>query len=138
MEGHPGIKSCDTLGRVYTIHPSAFECYCLLLLLHIVRGPTSYEDLRMVNQFKCETFREACSMRGLLEDEGHWSATLEEAALSRSSRMLRNLFGTMIVTCGLGNPKSLWDKHKENLAEDILLEVRIFYLQTYRLQQLQL
>ena len=138
VEGHPGIKSCDTLGRVYTIHPSAFECYCLCLLLHIVRGPTSYEDLRMVNQFKCATFREACSIRGLLEDEGHWSATLEEAALGRSPRMLRNLFGTMIVTCGLGNPKSLWDKHKESLAEDILLEVRICYLQTYRLQQLQL
>ena len=79
-------------------------------------------------------------MRGLLEDEGHWSATLEEAALSRSPRILRNLFGTMIVTCGLGNPKRLWDKHKESLAEDILLEVRICYLHTYscKLQQLQL
>ncbi|XP_062519604.1 uncharacterized protein LOC134194679 [Corticium candelabrum] len=124
VEGHPGIKSCDTLGRVYTIHPSAFECYCLRLLLHIVRGPTSYKDLRMVNQFKCATFRRACSIRGLLEDEGHWSATLEEAAVGHSPRILRNLFGTMIVTCGLGNPKSLWDKHKESLAEDILLEPR--------------
>ena len=71
MEGHPGVKSCDTIGRVYTVHPSAFECFCLRLLLHVVKGPASFGDLRIADQRECATFREACSMRDLLDDNGH-------------------------------------------------------------------
>ena len=37
-----GIKLGDTLGRVYTLHPNDFECFCLHFLLHIVKGPTSF------------------------------------------------------------------------------------------------
>ncbi len=56
-------------------------------------------------------------MKDLLEDEAHWNTTLQEAVVSRS------LFGIMIVTCGLGNPRQLWETHKQSLAEDVLLQV---------------
>ncbi len=87
VEDHPGMKSSDTLGRVYTVHPSNFECYCLRLL-HVVKGPTSFGALRIVDQHQYGTFREACSMKGLLEDEAHWNTTLQEAAVSHSPHRL--------------------------------------------------
>ncbi|XP_035211100.1 uncharacterized protein LOC118185339 [Stegodyphus dumicola] len=35
---HPGIKSSDALGQVYTVHPNNSECFHLRLLLHEVQG----------------------------------------------------------------------------------------------------
>lgn len=45
----PGLKSGDTVGRVYTVHVSNIECFCLRLLQHHVRGPTSFNDLKNCN-----------------------------------------------------------------------------------------
>ena len=87
VEGFPGIKASDALGRVYTVHPNNFECFCLRLLLHHVNGPTSFHDLRTVNGHICETFREACNKRDLLEDDNHWNATLTEAAATDSPKV---------------------------------------------------
>ena len=49
-EGYPLIYESDCLGRVYTVHPNDTECYHLRLLLHTVRGPTSFEALRTFNE----------------------------------------------------------------------------------------
>ena len=92
VENQPGIKSSETLGRVYTVHLTNFECFCLRLLLHIVRGPTSFDDLRVVDGQRCCSFKEACSLRGLLEDDAHWKETLEQAVVSHSPVKLQNLF----------------------------------------------
>ncbi|KIH67100.1 hypothetical protein ANCDUO_02572, partial [Ancylostoma duodenale] len=43
------VRASDALGRVYTVHPNSDECYYLKLLLHTVRGPTSFTDLKTVN-----------------------------------------------------------------------------------------
>ena len=119
VENQPGIKSSETLGRVYTVHLTNFECFCLRLLLHIVRGPTSFDDLRVVDGQRCCTFKEACSRRGLLEDDAHRKETLEQAAVRQSPVKLRNLFAVMIVSCGLGNPMQLLTEQREYLAEDV-------------------
>ncbi|GBP41276.1 hypothetical protein EVAR_33003_1 [Eumeta japonica] len=67
-----------------------------------------------------ETFRQACEKLGLLEDDNHWDATMEEAVLCRSPSQIRELFALLITTCGLSNPLQLWDKYKTALSEDIL------------------
>ncbi|CAJ0928188.1 unnamed protein product [Ranitomeya imitator] len=41
-KGYPEVKATDTLGRVYTVHPSNAECFYLRMLLHVVKGPTSF------------------------------------------------------------------------------------------------
>jgi hypothetical protein len=94
------------------------------LLLLVVIGPTFFANLRTVDGQQCEMFREACSKRGLLEDDVHWDKALEEAAASHSAVMLRSLFAVMIVLCGLGDGRQLWGKYKESFAEDVLLHVR--------------
>ncbi|KAI8120452.1 hypothetical protein CVS40_8292 [Lucilia cuprina] len=63
-----GIKADDALGRVYTIHVTNLECYCLRMLLNIIKGPTCFRDLKIINGRECETFREACEVLGLMEN----------------------------------------------------------------------
>ena len=84
VRGWNGKRTSDALGLVYTVHPNNFECVFLRLLLHTVRGPTSFEDLRTVNGQICAAFREACQMKGLLEDDARWKATMLEAAVFQS------------------------------------------------------
>lgn len=124
VEGHPGIRSSDALGRVYTVHPTNAECFYLRLLLHVVRGPTSFSDLKTVQGQVCETFRQACEMHGLLEDDSHCELTLQEAADTRSPERLRHLFALLLTTGTMSNPLSLWEKYKMAMSEDILHQLR--------------
>jgi len=124
VPGYPNIRATDALGRVYTVHPNNFECFFLRLLLHTVRGPTSFEALRTVNDRNCATFREACQLMGLLEDDAQWDATMAEAATVQSPARLRNLFVILLITCGPSNPGQLWESYKESLTEDILIQAR--------------
>ena len=89
VPGYDGGAS-DALGRVYTVHPTNAKCFYLRLLLHTVRGPTSFRDLKTLDGEECETFREACQTVGLLEDDQHWNITLFEASLTRFPTKLRH------------------------------------------------
>ncbi|GFQ95757.1 ATP-dependent DNA helicase [Trichonephila clavata] len=91
LSDHPGIKSTNAIGRVYTVHPNNSECFHLRLLLHEVPGPMSFQYLKTVEGRICSNYKEACQVRGLLENDEHWNATLEEAAFVHSPRMLRDL-----------------------------------------------
>jgi len=124
VHGYPNIRETDALGRVYTVHPDSFECFFLRLLLHTIRGPTSFEALRTVNGRICATFREACQLSGLLEDDNQWDATMSEAAKVQSPARLRNLFVILLITCAPSNPGQLWESYKESLAEDVLRKAR--------------
>lgn len=119
VEGWPGVKCGDALGRIYTVHVSNFECYCLRMLLNVLRGPTSFENLRSVDEQTRATFREACEMRGLLENDNHWNMTMDEAVLCRSAAKIRELFAILVCTCGLSNSLQMWEKYKDALSEDI-------------------
>ncbi|XP_073505192.1 uncharacterized protein [Phyllobates terribilis] len=110
IEGYPGVKATDTLGRVYTVHPSNAECFYLRMLLHVVKGPTSFSDLKTVGGHVCETFREACQRKGLLKNDGHWDMTLSEAAASQTPKRLRHLFAIILTTCSISNPLEIWTK----------------------------
>ncbi|KAL8621837.1 hypothetical protein ACOMHN_046041 [Nucella lapillus] len=121
---HAGIFKGDALGRVYRIDIRNKECYCVRLLLHTKRGPTSFTDLRTVNCKECDTFQQACLLLGLLEDDSYWDDTLTEASLSSSPGQLRHLFAIMIAVCGLSDPANLWVKHKEEFCEDLLRDIQ--------------
>jgi len=116
---YPGVKKSNVLGRVYTVHPSNVECYYLRILLHHVRGPTSFLYLKIVDDVIHLTFQRACQALGLLQDESHWNSTLEEAALFQSVSNLRELFVTMIAFCHITNLTELWENHKNNMSLDI-------------------
>ncbi|GFY72133.1 uncharacterized protein TNIN_87991 [Trichonephila inaurata madagascariensis] len=72
----------NALGRMYIVHPNNREAFYMRLLLHHVRGPISFEDLKTVIvrdedgdilEIKpCSTYTEACQVLRLLEDDSHW------------------------------------------------------------------
>ncbi len=55
------------VGRIISAHPAEGEQYYLRVLLNHVRGPTSYEYLRIVEGIVYPTFQEAAEKRGLIE-----------------------------------------------------------------------
>ena len=94
------------------------------MLLHTIKGPTNFQDLHTFEGKVCETYRKACHLHSQLEDDGHWDATLKEAAATQTPVQTRQLFAIMLQTCGLSSPMQLWEKHTECMAEDILLKVQ--------------
>ncbi|XP_050339716.1 uncharacterized protein LOC126766058 [Bactrocera neohumeralis] len=124
VDGHPGVFFADTIGRVYTVHPNNAECYYLRLLLVNVAGPLSFQHLRTVNGQLCQTYREACQLLQLLENDSHWDLTLQDAAIASAPHNIRMLFAIIISTCFPSNPLELWNKYKDYMAEDILIRMR--------------
>jgi len=92
VEGHPGVWATQAPGRVYTVQPSNLDCFYLRMLLHVIRGPTSFTDLKTVNGVMCEIYREACDRLGLFESDAHWDSALAEAVVSQLPHRVRHLF----------------------------------------------
>ena len=123
-ESESGIKASDAIGRVYAVHPTQAEWYYLRLLLHTVKGPWSFEDLRTKDGQVYPTFQAACQAYGLLEDDTHWDQALDEASQTTTAGQLRDLFAIMLITCFMSDPLTLWNNHRDSLAEDLLFEER--------------
>lgn len=50
------------------------------MLLNVIRGPRSCEELRKVNGILYPTFQEACEALGLLADDKEWDDALSQAS----------------------------------------------------------
>ena len=46
VERYPDVGKTVALGRVYVAHPNNSDCFHLRILLHVVKGPTSFISLR--------------------------------------------------------------------------------------------
>lgn len=54
----------------------------------------------------------------MLEHDNQWDDTLREAVICQSAKRLRDLFSIMLKNCNVGNPLELWNKYRDDLAED--------------------
>lgn len=106
VENQVDVFETDTMGRVYTVHPNNSECFSLRMLLHEIKGPTSYESLRTVNEAVYPTYREACIQLGLLVNDQHWDMTMTKAAIMSHPNQIRSLFAIIITTCAPSDPTS--------------------------------
>ncbi|UYV66797.1 hypothetical protein LAZ67_4002878, partial [Cordylochernes scorpioides] len=120
VEGWPGVKRSNTIGRVYAVHVSNFECFCLRMLLNNIKGPPSFAYLKIVNGSQYETFRETCAALGLMENDNHWFFTMDEAVLCQAPTRVRQLYAILISTCTISNPQQLWITYRDEMANDIL------------------
>lgn len=89
---------------LYSVHPNNFECYYLRMLLHKIRGPTNFNDLKTIDSDLCLTYREACLKCGLLENDNQWEIAMAEGVVTKSAYQLRNLFAIIITFCNPSNP----------------------------------
>lgn len=113
------------LGRLRYVHPSTGETFYLRMLLMVVRGAKSYEDVRTYEGITYSTFREACQARGLIGDDTEWASLFDEAIIWATAYQLRNLFMTVLVFCDIGNVRALFDKYWKYMADDIVHRFRI-------------
>jgi hypothetical protein len=117
-------RGTGKIGRIYYVHPSAGERYFLRMLLLVVKGACSYEDVRRYNTILYPTFKEACSARGLLGDDKEWYDAFDEAAAWATSAQLRKLFITMVLFCEVNDERAFFEKVWKLLADDIQYRIR--------------
>src|SRR5258708_29858268 len=91
------------IGRIYYAHPSSGEHFYLHLLLTVVKGATSFEDLRTFQRILHPTFREACIAQGLLKDDNDWHQCLEEAKHMAVTRQIQHIFVSILKDCTPAN-----------------------------------
>ncbi|XP_052155488.1 uncharacterized protein LOC127773464 [Oryza glaberrima] len=68
------------IGCIAYVNPSQGEACYLRMLLHIVKGPRSFAEIRTISGHEYPTFRAACEALGLLGDDQEWSNALKDAA----------------------------------------------------------
>lgn len=113
-------KNGFALGRMYFVPPSTGdERFYLRTQLTVVKGPTSFENLRTFGGVTYPTFREACLARGLLEDDGEWRQCLLEASVMQTGTRLRNLFAALLLFCSPTKPEQLWNEFREYICDDL-------------------
>ena len=112
------------IGRMYYAHASSGERFYLRLLLTVVRGATSYQNLRTVGDRVCLSFREACIARGLLEDDNEWHQCLEEAKHMAIGHQMRHLFVTILIDCSPADPRALWNTFWRDICDDLKYQLQ--------------
>lgn len=84
---------------------SSEEVYYFRCLLNIVRGATSYDDIRTVDGVLYDSYRDACYARDLLDDDKENIDAINESSYWASRHMLRKLFVTLLTSKCLSRPK---------------------------------
>ncbi|WOH08718.1 hypothetical protein DCAR_0728165 [Daucus carota subsp. sativus] len=112
-------KKMCVIGRMVYVHPTAGERFYLRMLLNIVKGATSFEDVRTVNGVVYNTYKEACFHHGLLECDDEWHTAITDASTHQTGAQLRELFVTLLLFCDISDVRALWDKHWKSFSDDI-------------------
>ena len=67
------------------------------MLLHIVRGAKSFEDLLTIDGTTYATFREACMTLGLVAENSEWEDALNGASTWATGAQLRSMFCSLFM-----------------------------------------
>ena len=106
-------------GRLVYIPPNAGEKFYARLVLSVAKNLQSFDDLRRFDGVLYDTIRQACLARGLLEDDGEWRKSLDEAKHFQTGFILRALFVVILRDCLPAEPRTLWDEYKEYICDDL-------------------
>ncbi|OIT07789.1 hypothetical protein A4A49_34833, partial [Nicotiana attenuata] len=116
--------SAFSIGRIFFVPPASGEQYYLRLLLNIIKGPKSYDDLKKINGDDHETFRDTCYALGLLDDDKEYVDAIMEASNLGTTSYLRQLFAMLLLSNSMSRPEVVWQATWHLLSEDILHEER--------------
>ena len=117
-------KSGFSIGRMHFVHIASGERFHLRTLLTVVKGATSFGELKTYEGITYDKFQEACVARGLLESDQQWHMCLSEVATKQSGYELRRLFAIILLMSSPSDPKALWDAFKAHICDDLKNIVR--------------
>lgn len=103
-----------TLGRMYSVSPSAGPLYYLRLLICSVPGTAFVEDLRTVRGTLHATSKGACIAANLLTDHRRMHAAMEESVDRDVPQALRTLFAVFMGCSPPKDPLNLFNRFEEN------------------------
>ena len=103
---------------MYFVGPSSGERFYLRMLLTVVKGPTSFEDLCMYDGVVHQNFKSACIVCGLLDSDEQWDHSLMEAELWQGGFQLHQLFVCILLHCYPADALQLWLNHAQHLSDD--------------------
>lgn len=109
---------------MYYTHPSSEERFYIRLLLTIVKGAKSFDDLCTFEGTLYPTFKAACIVHSLLEDNSEWHQCLQKAKDMQMGHQLRHLFVTIMHDCAAAKPEKLWDEFKQYICDDLKHQLR--------------
>lgn len=118
-------KKCFTFGRFIWVPPTTGELYYLRMMLTVVKGPTTYEDIQKVGDTRHPTFREACFAMGFLTDDREYIGAIIEASVWGSGHFLRKLFTIMLLSGAICRPAHVWNETWKRLSDGIFHHQRI-------------
>jgi len=107
------------LGRLPFVHPNSRERYYMRMLLSIVRGEKSFDDLRTIDGTKYATFHEACMTLGLVTNKREWDDALNQASTWATGAQLQSIFCSLLTYNEVGLLELLWDKYWKDLSDDL-------------------
>lgn len=129
-----GCGNGSAIGRVYVVHPNAGDNFYLRLLLHTVSADQlglqnvalrsaaddafTEEAFKYVNGEKKETYKAACTARGLLQDDGEWRSTLQDACVFKMPHTIRALYTYILGFNEPQAPAALFDEFWEPMGDD--------------------
>ncbi|KAI7962555.1 hypothetical protein MJO28_000649 [Puccinia striiformis f. sp. tritici] len=112
-------KSKSTaVGRVFSVHFLAGEKFYIRVLLMHSKGPTGFKHLRTTAGVRVKTFKESCTVRGLLVDDVLYQTILTEAATAQSGYQLAQMFAIMCVHSPPADSQVLFEEHYLNFTDD--------------------
>lgn len=94
------------------------ERFHLYLLLRHVLGFTSFEALRTVNGFLCESFKEACLKLRLLDDDAEAIEVLNQAKKRCRPKTMRRLFANLLRFGAVNEPERVFMDFLQALTLD--------------------
>ncbi|OBZ81125.1 hypothetical protein A0J61_10827, partial [Choanephora cucurbitarum] len=100
------------------------KIFFLCLLLTVVRGHTSFQDLRTVNGVVFDTFREECQALHLIEDDQEWFKCFPKAVVFVSGSSLRSLLISALLFQELNQPAALWNEFCLSICDDLDVRMR--------------
>lgn len=118
------VTSKTSVGRMYSTMPGQGERHYLRILLGVVKGATSFEDLRTHAGVKHNTFKQAAIARGLLEHDAAQKQIMRDGAVLQFPLQLRNTFAELLAWEDVMNPVELWEEFKHDMCEDVLYRHR--------------
>lgn len=78
------------------------------MLLTRRKGAISFRDLRTIDGTEHQSFKDACYVMGLLEDDNEYIEAITEARFWSSAAYVSRFFSMLVINGSISRPAHVW------------------------------